>query len=280
MPRKPEPSFRLKQIIWDIAASDATDNLSAIYRDVDYRLEKLREEGELFENVPEERKVRDIIRLDIQRLHPEVVVAKLPKHVWCLRNDYEAIKQLAEGLKAQQEAPTETVIEQKQEPYEETPHKLEESLIVHDLSPGTTGVEFLVTNLSSNLLIVDRICVEVMHWEQYDAPLTTGARIKDYKYKIELKPNLTGEILVTTLKFSYAKGDVDSFSISFISPPGNKYIARINLHCSDPETGKRFTVSTDEFEIRFNKITDGGETLSNHYAVAQARKIVEAKRKK
>lgn len=125
MPRKPEPSFRLKQIIWDIAASDATDNLSAIYREVDYRLEKLREEDKLFEDVPEERKVRDIIRLDIQRLHPEVVVAKLPKHVWRLRNDYEAIEQLAEGLKTQQEAPTKTVIEQKQEPYEETPHKWE-----------------------------------------------------------------------------------------------------------------------------------------------------------
>jgi len=166
------------------------------------------------------------------------------------------------------------------EPYEETPLKQEESLLVHDLSPGTTGVEFLVTNVSNNLLIVDRICVEVMHWEQYDAPLTTGARIIDYKYKVKIKPNFSGEILVRTGKFKYAKGDVDSFSISFISPPGNKYIMRINFYCSDPETGKRFTVSTDKFEIRFHKFADSGETLSTHDAMAQVRKILEAKRKK
>ena len=164
--------------------------------------------------------------------------------------------------------------------YEETPLKQEESLLVHGLSPGTSDVEFLVTNVSNNLLIVDRICVEVMHWEQYDAPLITGARIIDYKYKVKVKPNFVGEILVPTPKFSYAKDDVDSFSISFISPPGNKYIARINLHCSDPETGKRFTVSTDKFEIRSHKITSSGETLSTHDAIAQARKILEARRKK
>ena len=166
--------------------------------------------------------------------------------------------------------------------YEETPHKQEESLLVHGLSPGTSDVEFLVTNTSNNLLIVDRVYVEIMHWEQYDAGLTTGARIIDYKYKVKLNPNFIGEILVpTNSKFSYAKDDVDSFSISFISPPGNKYIARINLHCSDPKTRKRFTVSTDKFEIRFHKIAGSGETLSIHDAVAQARKILdETKRKK
>jgi len=168
-------------------------------------------------------------------------------------------------------------------PYQETPHKQEESLIVHGLSPGATDVEFLVTNMSNNLLVVDRICVEIMHWEQYDARLITGARIKDFKYKVKINPNFIGEILVRTPKFKYAKGDVDSFSISFISPPGNKYITRINFYCSDPETGKRFAVSTDKFEIRFHKhrIVSGEGTSSIHGAIAQAQKLLdEAKRKK
>jgi len=181
----------------------------------------------------------------------------------------------------EQEAPKEAEIEQR--PYEETPHKQEESLIVHGLSPGATDVEFLVTNMSNNLLVVDRICVEIMHWEQYDARLTTGARIIDYKYKVKIKPNFIGAILVRTPKFKYAKGDVDSFSISFISPPGNKYITRINFYCSDPETGKRFAVSTDKFEIRFHKhrIVSGEGTSSIHDAIAQAQKLIdEAKRKK
>ena len=169
-----------------------------------------------------------------------------------------------------------------QAPYEETPLKQEESLLVHGLSPGTSDVEFLVTNVSNNLLIVDRICVEVMHWEQYDARLTTGARIIEYKYKVKVKPNFIGEIVVPNSKFSYAKDGVDSFSISFISPPGNKYIARINFYCSEPETGKRFTVSTDKFEIRFHKIVTSGGKLSIHDAIAQAKEILldEAKRKK
>lgn len=167
--------------------------------------------------------------------------------------------------------------------YEETPHKKEESLIVHGLSLGTTGVDFLVTNISDNLLIVHRICVEILHWEKYDAGLTTGARIIDYKYEVKVKPNFIGEIRVPTPKFKYDKGDVDSFAISFISPPGNKYITRINFYCSGPKTHKRFTVSTDKFEIRFHKhrIVSSEGTSSIHGAIAQAQKLLdEAKRKK
>lgn len=134
MPRKPEPSFSLKLIIWDIAGTTGTDNWSALYREINHKLEELRDGGELLEDVPEERKVRDIIDLDIQRLTPEVVVAKLPRHVWHLRNDYEAIEQLAENLKAQQEAPTEAVIEHKQEPYEETPHKRKMRVVARALA--------------------------------------------------------------------------------------------------------------------------------------------------
>jgi hypothetical protein len=95
MPRKAEPSFSLKQIIWDVAATVGTDNFDALYREIDRRLEELRRRGEVFEDTPDKRKARDIIELDIQRLQPEVVVAKLPRHVWHLRNDYEAIIQLA-----------------------------------------------------------------------------------------------------------------------------------------------------------------------------------------
>lgn len=168
-----------------------------------------------------------------------------------------------------------------QVPYEETPLKQEESLLVHGLSPGTSDVEFLVTNVSNSLLIVERICVEVMRWEQYDAGLTTGARIIAYKYEVKLNPKFVGEILVPTPKFSYAKDNVDSFSISFISPPGNKYIIRINFYGYDAKTGKRFAVSTDVFEIWFHNLVGSGGTLSTHDVIAQSRKIIdETKRAK
>ena len=157
--------------------------------------------------------------------------------------------------------------------YAQTPQKQEESLMIHSLSPGTTDVEFLVTNMSNNLIIVDRIYVEIMHWEQYDAGLTTGARIIDYKYKVKVKPNFIGEILVPTPKFKYARDDVDSFSISFISPPGYKYLTRINFYCRNAKTGKTFTVSTDKFDIQFHKFVSSGGALIRD-AISQAKKNI------
>lgn len=97
MPKQPGPPFRLKEIIWDVAATVGTDNFSAFLRDLDYKLEGLRKNNDedFFENMPEPRTIQRIIELDIQRLSPEVVISKLPRHVWRLRNDYEDIKQLA-----------------------------------------------------------------------------------------------------------------------------------------------------------------------------------------
>ena len=98
MPRKSEPSFDLKLIIWDIAATISTDNYSAVYREVERKIDTLRSKGEIFEDTPDERKIWDIVELDIQRLHQEVVIANLPRHVWHLRHDYEEIKSLHEDI--------------------------------------------------------------------------------------------------------------------------------------------------------------------------------------
>lgn len=110
MPRKSEPSWRLKQIIWDLAAATGTENLAALQKDLDYALEKLRkdEKGNFSEDTPDVRTIRRIIKVDIQSLEPEVVVTKLPRHVWHLRSDYEAIKQLAESNEAGQKATRES----------------------------------------------------------------------------------------------------------------------------------------------------------------------------
>ena len=108
MARKKEPSFRLKEIIWDLAATTGAQNLTALQRDLDYRLEKLRkDEAENFsEDTPDIRTIRRIINLDIQRLPRDVVIAKLPPHVWRLRHDYEEIKRLAKEY-----PPTKTTLE-------------------------------------------------------------------------------------------------------------------------------------------------------------------------
>ena len=114
MPRKCEPSLEVKKIIWDIAVSVGKANTEAISRQLDYQLDKLRN-VDIFEDTPGHRAIRRIVNKDINALPQEVVMAKLPPHVWLLRNDYESVKKLANTMRAE-EAP-------KQRPYEETPHK-------------------------------------------------------------------------------------------------------------------------------------------------------------
>lgn len=94
MSRKPEPSFELKKIIWDVAATVGIGNIQAIVRQLDYDLEKRRKSADFFEDAPDQRTIKRIIEKDINTLSLEVVISKLPPHVWKLRNDYRDIKKL------------------------------------------------------------------------------------------------------------------------------------------------------------------------------------------
>ena len=95
MPRKKETSFELKKLIWDKAATIGKKP-EVIQRELDDELRRLRKGEYLFEEVPDVRTIKRIIEKDINQLSPEVVIAKLPPHVWHLRDDYEAIKKIAE----------------------------------------------------------------------------------------------------------------------------------------------------------------------------------------
>lgn len=94
MPRKREASFKLKTLIWDKAATIGKKP-EVILRELDNELEKLRKEMGIYEDLPDARTVKRIIEIDINMLSPEVVIAKLPPHVWHLRDDYELIESLA-----------------------------------------------------------------------------------------------------------------------------------------------------------------------------------------
>jgi len=95
MPRKPEPSFELKKIIWGIAVKVGKEKHTDILRQLDYELEKRRkEDASFYEDTPDIRTISRIVK-EINKLEPEVIVASLPPHVWKLRDDYENINQLA-----------------------------------------------------------------------------------------------------------------------------------------------------------------------------------------
>ena len=95
MPRKKEPSFKVKTIIWDKAVTTGKKP-EVILRELENELRRLYQEESFYEEAPEVRTIKRIIEKDINQLDPEVVIAKLPPHVWHLRDDYEAIKKIAE----------------------------------------------------------------------------------------------------------------------------------------------------------------------------------------
>lgn len=106
MPRKKEPSFELKMLIWDKAAIIG-NRPEVIQRELDNELRKLRKERGFYGDVPDVRTIKRIIEKGINILSPEVVMAKLPPHVWHLRDDYEAIKSLAETTSRKSPLPKE-----------------------------------------------------------------------------------------------------------------------------------------------------------------------------
>jgi hypothetical protein len=164
MPRKVEPSFSLKQIIWDIAATISRDNYSAIRREVEQKLRQLHKNDELWEDeLPDIRVLRRIVDLDIQRLPREVVVSKLPRHVWLLRNDYEEIigdleeiqggdqKQKPMGEKGQLSVITETITIK---PFQKSSLADPESLV---------GAKYLNITIPSNDIWIESITITTSH---------------------------------------------------------------------------------------------------------------------
>lgn len=99
MQRKPEPSFEVKVTIWDIAAKETPHNLSSIQRQLDAKLERMREKAKISEDTPDVRTIKRIIEKDINKLEPEVVISRLPRDIWHLRSDYEILKQFTEKMR-------------------------------------------------------------------------------------------------------------------------------------------------------------------------------------
>jgi hypothetical protein len=99
MPKRIEPSFELKKIVWDAAAKQGKKiNYSAIQRQLDCDLERMRRnpEANLTDDTPDTRTIKRIIE-DIDKL-PQEVVLTLPKHMWTLRPDYQELKRMSERL--------------------------------------------------------------------------------------------------------------------------------------------------------------------------------------
>jgi len=100
MPRKAEPTWELKKIVWEIAGRIGTNNLVAVQKQVDYEIAKRHrpesKEIEIFEDTPDTRKIKKIIEEDINSVPQKSLISELPSYIWTLRKDYDDILRLSE----------------------------------------------------------------------------------------------------------------------------------------------------------------------------------------
>jgi len=102
MPRKPELSFDLKMMIWELAV-EVGKRPEVIRNQLDAKLRRLRAEEKSCEDTPDVRTIKRVIEKDINELPREFVIARLPPYMWSLREDYDELK----GLASIQQRPTE-----------------------------------------------------------------------------------------------------------------------------------------------------------------------------
>lgn len=102
MPRKPELSFDLKMMIWELAI-EVGKRPEVIRNQLDAKLRRLRAEEKSCEDTPDVRTIKRVIEKDINELPREFVIARLPPYMWSLREDYDELK----GLASIQQRPTE-----------------------------------------------------------------------------------------------------------------------------------------------------------------------------
>jgi hypothetical protein len=98
MPRRPELSFELKMLIWELAVA-VGKKPEVIWRQLDTKLERLREDGKFYEDTPDPRTIRRVIESDIDKLPREFVIEKLPPFMWRLRQDYQDLIRAYEHTK-------------------------------------------------------------------------------------------------------------------------------------------------------------------------------------
>lgn len=135
-----------------------------------------------------------------------------------------------------------------------TVSELENGLIIHDFSRSLTGAKFEVIGNNDELIILDMLTIEVLRSESINitARPIIELLLTVYKYEVYLEPGFKGELVAPMPeKHGFNKGDAETFSLSFTSPPGNRYVIKINLYYSIPETGREFVLSTDSFELVF-----------------------------
>ncbi|MCP4611904.1 MAG: helix-turn-helix domain-containing protein, partial [Planctomycetes bacterium] len=127
----------------------------------------------------------------------------------------------------------------------------------------------LATLLPSNLIVTDKICLEVDNIISNEEVRRSsiGARMMLSQYRVELELN-QGNIIVTTDTYKYAGRDLDQFEIMCTSLPGFTYCVRVVVYYTKPPKRNKLSLCSDDILLRFPKEPD--DVGSMKHAVSDA----------
>jgi len=115
-------------------------------------------------------------------------------------------------------------------------------------------VGFRIGNTSSDIIVVQKICLEVLETEKHDRGPRVEGRISPYKYDTKLSLGKEGEYPITDDKFKLPRNDVDDFELLCTSQPGTVYRARVKIYYSEHPSSTRMSICSEEFHLEFPKV--------------------------
>jgi hypothetical protein len=115
-------------------------------------------------------------------------------------------------------------------------------------------VGFRIGNTSSDIIVVQKICLEVLETEKHDRGPRVEGRISPYKYDTKLSLGKEGEYPITDDKFKLPRNDIDDFELLCTSQPGTIYRARVKVYYSEHPSIRTTSVCSEELRLEFPKV--------------------------
>jgi hypothetical protein len=115
-------------------------------------------------------------------------------------------------------------------------------------------VRFRIGNTVSNIIVVQKICLDVIESAKHDRGPRLEAAIQPYKYDMELRLGKVGECSVTDVQFKLPRNEIDDFELLCTSEPGTVYRARVKIYYSEHPSSTRMSICSEEFHLEFPKV--------------------------
>jgi len=121
-------------------------------------------------------------------------------------------------------------------------------------------VKFRIGNNSSNMIVVEKINLQVLNSAEHDKGPRIEAAITPYKYDVELQIGSDTEYMVTEANFKLTRNDFDDYEVLCTSQPGTTYRVLINVSYSKYPDNKILSQCSEEFQLEFPKIEKSSDS--------------------